>query len=265
MSGNSAFELVNEHGWRRGLANLLRSGLARWFKTRTWWVQCLIWGGLLGIMLSAMLFGREKADTETVMIIFAVFAGIFPAVAVTIIMQDALVGEKREGTAAWVLSKPVTRPAFILSKLIANSMGVLVTMVLVPCALSYALISIAAKSALDPLRFLGVMGVLFISHFFFLSLTLMLGTFFGSRGPVIGIPLAILFIQQNLIGFLPVLRYVLPWNLVAPLGNTPDALLSSLLLGTLLQSNHLITLLIVITESIVFVLTALWRFDQEEL
>jgi ABC-2 type transport system permease protein len=147
MSGNSAFELVNERGWRRGLSNLLRSGLARWFKTRTWWVQCLIWGGVLGMMLSAMLFGRDKADMETVLLIFGIFAGLFPAVAVTIIMQDALVGEKREGTAAWVLSKPATRQAFILSKLVANSVGVLVTMVLVPCALSYALISIASHSA----------------------------------------------------------------------------------------------------------------------
>ena len=265
MSGNSVFEMVSERGWKRGFNNLLDSGLARWFKTNTWWIQCLIWGGMLGIILSAMLFSREKADIETVLLVFGVFAGLFPAVAVTIIMQDALVGEKREGTAAWVLSKPVTRPAFILSKLIANSVGVLVTMVLVPCALSYALISIATKSALDPLRFLGAMGVVFVSHFFFLSLTLMLGTFFSGRGPVIGIPLALLFLQQNLIGFLPALRYVFPWNLVAPIGNTPNALLFSLLSRTPLRSGHLITLLSVGAESIVFVLISLWRFKREEL
>ncbi len=61
--------------------------------------------------------------------IYAVFAGMFPAVAVVIIMQGVLVGEKRDGTAAWVMSKPISRPAFILSKVLANSLGVLATMV----------------------------------------------------------------------------------------------------------------------------------------
>ncbi len=265
MSGNSAFEMVGERGWRRGLGNMLQSGLSRWFKTRTWWIQCLIWGGLLGFILGAMLFGRDKADFETVLIVFSIFAGLMPAVAVVIVMQDALVGEKREGTAAWVLSKPVARPAFILSKLISNSLGVLATMILVPCLLGYALISIGTKSAPDPLRFLGVMGVIFVSHFFFLSLTLMLGTLFTSRGPVIGIPLAVLFLQQNLIGFLPFLRYLLPWNLVVPLGNTPDALVSVLLLGAPVQSSHLITLAAVLVESALFVFISLWRFNREEL
>jgi len=265
MSGNSAFEMVGERGWRRGLGNLLQSGLSRWFKTRTWWIQCLIWGGMLGFILSAMLFGKDKADTETLLIVFSVFAGLFPAVAVVIIMQDALVGEKREGTAAWVLSKPVTRQAFILSKLISNSIGVLATMVFVPCLLAYVLLSIGTKSAPDPLHFLGAMGVIFISHFFFLSLTLMLGTLFTGRGPVIGIPLAILFLQQNLIGFLPFLRYVLPWNLVVPLGDNPDALLSSLLLGNPVQPVHLIILGIVMVESALFVFISLWRFNREEL
>jgi ABC-2 type transport system permease protein len=265
MSGNSAFEMVGERGWRRGLGNLLESGLSRWFKTRTWWIQCLIWGGMLGFILSAMLFGQEETDFDTVLILFAVFAGLFPAVAVVIIMQDALVGEKRDGTAAWILSKPVARPAFILSKLISNSLGVIATMILVPCLLAYALISIGTRSALDPLRFLGAMGVIFISHFFFLSLTLMLGTLFTSRGPVIGIPLAVLFLQQNLIGFLPFLRYVLPWNLVVPLGDTPDSLVTSFLVGNPVQPALLVTLVVVLVECAIFVFVSLWRFNREEL
>ncbi len=68
---------------------------------------------------------------------YAIFAGLFPAVGVVIIMQGVVVGEKKSGTAAWVLSKPVTRPAFILSKVIANSLGVLVTMVVLPGIVAY--------------------------------------------------------------------------------------------------------------------------------
>jgi len=57
MSGNSAFEMVSERGWRRGLSNLLNNEFASWWKTRMWWVQCLIWVGLIGFMLGAVLFG----------------------------------------------------------------------------------------------------------------------------------------------------------------------------------------------------------------
>ena len=125
MSGNSAFEMVSKRGWRRGLSGMLRSEFSRWWHTRMWWVQCLIWGGLIGFMLSAILFGTPEAPpSDEVVVLYAIFAGLFPAVGIVIIMQGTLVGEKKDGTAAWVLSKPMTRPAFVMSKVIANSLGV---------------------------------------------------------------------------------------------------------------------------------------------
>jgi ABC-2 type transport system permease protein len=263
MSGNEVFEMVSGFGWDRGLSNLLHSGLAHWFKTRMWWTQCLIWGGILGILLSAMIFDSQPPSFLGILMIFAAFAGLFPAVGVIIIMQDALVGEKKEGTAAWVLSKPVARSAFVLSKVLSNSLGLLVTMILVPCSLAYTLISLTHKPALDPLGFIGAMVVIFINHFFFLSFTLMLGALFSSRGPVIGIPLAILFFQQNLLGLLPVLRFVLPWNLVIPLENT-NPLVLSLMMRSPVQTNHLITLGIIVAESLLFILIGMWRFNREE-
>ena len=109
MSGNSAFQLVSERGWRRGLGSMLGSELSRWWKTRMWWIQCLIWGGIVGFIVGAILFNPSTPPKEEVLMIFSIFTGLFPSVGVAIIMQDALVGEKREGTAAWVLSKPLTR------------------------------------------------------------------------------------------------------------------------------------------------------------
>ena len=263
MPGNDAFELLSEVGWSRGLNTLLRSGLGRWFKTKMWWTHCLIWGGLIGLLLAAIAFNPQPPPTEDLLMLFTVFAGLFPAVGVVIIMQDALVGEKREGTAAWVLSKPLTRPAFVLSKIIANSTGILVTMVIVPCIIAYAIITIARRSSINPLGFLETMVVIFISHFFFLALTLMLGTFFDSRGPVIGIPLGILFLQQNLIGFIPALGYFLPWNLLIPSGNATPLVLS-LMRNIPVDSDQMITLAIIVVESIIFIFLGLWRFNREE-
>jgi ABC-2 type transport system permease protein len=263
MSGNEVFELESGTGWSRGLGNMLRSGLARWFKTKTWWIHCLIWGGLAGIFVSPSIILKVPPRLIDSLMISFIFIGLFPAVGVIIIMQDAIVGEKREGTASWVLSKPLTRPSFILSKVIANCVGILVTMIIVPFCISFAILSIGHKSSFFSVGFVETMGVIFINHFFFLSMTLMLGTFFNSRGPVIGIPLAVLFLQQNILFFLPSLRYVLPWNLIVPLGNT-NSLVISLVMGTPVQSDHLILLLVIALESFLFTLVAVWRFNKEE-
>ena len=263
MAGNSAFELANERGWRRGLGGMLRSELSRWWGTRMWWVQCLIWVGMIGFLLSAILFGAEDAPpSQEVAILYAIFAGLFPAVGVVIIMQGVVVGEKKSGTAAWVLSKPVTRPAFILSKVIANSLGVLATMVVLPGIVAYTLTAVATGSAWNLPGFLSAMGVIFLSHFFFLSLTLMLGAFFGSRGPVIGIALGLLFMQQYLVGWQPALRYVLPWKLVIPIGERLDAVAPCLLVGS--HNYSPILIVVVALESLLFLGIGLWRFSREE-
>jgi ABC-2 type transport system permease protein len=263
MSGNSAFELVNERGWRRGMGGMLRSEFSRWWQTRMWWVQCLIWVGLIGFMLSAVLFSTPDAPpSEEVAVLYAIFAGLFPAVGVVIIMQGVVVGEKKEGTAAWVLSKPVTRPAFMMSKVIANSLGVLATMVILPGSIAYILNAAVTGTPWNLPGFLAALGVIFLSHFFFLSLTLMLGTLFSSRGPVIGIALGLLFLQQNLIGWQPFLGDVLPWKLVIPIGEQLDAVAPCLLVGSHNYSPNLVV--VVALESLLFLLIGLYRFSREE-
>ncbi|MEJ2598579.1 MAG: ABC transporter permease subunit [Anaerolineales bacterium] len=262
MAGNSAFELVSERGWRRGLNNLLDNELAHWWKTRRWWTQCLIWVGVVGFMLAAVIFSDPNSQFADGVMLYSIFAGLFPAIGVIILMQGALVGEKQDGTAAWVLSKPASRPAFILSKLAANSLGVLVTMVLVPGIVAYILLSYSQMAALDPLPFLAAWAVIFLIHFFYLTLTLMLGALFSGRGPVIGIALAFLFLQQYLVGLLPLLRYLLPWTLAVPLNDQTQAVVPALLQGQPVYSW--IPVAAVLLESILFVLVALRRFEQEE-
>jgi ABC-2 type transport system permease protein len=262
MAGNDAFQLVSERGWRRGLGNMLRSELGHWWTTRMWWVQCLIWVGMIGFMLGAILFSSPNSPpSEEVAMFFSIFAGLFPSVGVVIIMQGAVVAEKREGTAAWVLSKPVTRASFLLSKVIANSLGVVATMVLLPAAVAYLLYAIASGNPWHIPGFLAALAVIFVVNFFFLSLTLMLGTFFRGRGAVIGIALGLLFLQQYIVQLLPGLRFVLPWNLIIPMGQM-DAMVPCLILRC--AKLPYLTLIVVAVESIVFITIGLWRFSREE-
>ncbi len=263
MSGNSAFELVNERGWRRGLGNMLSGELTRWWKTRMWWVQSLIWVLITGLLLSIILFtSSDPAPGEEVAVLATMFIGLFPSVGVVIIMQGAVVGEKKDGTAAWVFSKPLTRPAFILSKVIGNSLGVIGTMLVIPGIFAYTLVALATGELWNPVRFLAALGVVFLSHLFFLSLTLMLGTFFRSRGPVIGIGLGLLLMQQNLIGLWPALGFLLPWRLIIPIGEQMDAVAPSILIGSHNYSPTLI--LVVALVSILFILIGMYRFNREE-
>lgn len=265
MSGNSAFQLVSERSWRRGLSNLLDNELAGWWKTRMWWIQCLIWVGLIGFVVGIVIFGssNSKPSLSELVVLYAMIASIFPVFGVIIVMQDTLVGDKKDGTAAWVMSKPAARQAFILSKLAAYAFGVLVTMVVVPGIAIYTMISIGVRSLPDPLRFIATMGIIFLSLMFYLTLTLMLGSFFKSRAPVIGIPLGVLFLQQYLIGLLPDLSYVLPWSLFSSTGNSNmNPIVPALLTGQPIDSY--ILLIAVVLESILFTLIAVWRFNREE-
>jgi ABC-type transport system involved in multi-copper enzyme maturation permease subunit len=145
---------------------------------------------------------------------------------------------------------------------IGNSLGVLGTMVVLPSILAYVLNALVTGDPWNPVRFLAALCVIFLFHLFFLSLTLMLGTFFSSRGPVIGIGLGLWLMQQTLIGILPALRFVLPWKLIIPVGEQMDAVAPSILIGSHNYSPALI--LIVALESILFVLIGLWRFSREE-
>ncbi len=105
------------------------------------------------------------------------------------------------------------------------------------------------------------LGLITLLLMFYLSLTLMLGTLFRSRGPVIGIPMVLVFGNQ-LAGLLPWLKMVMPWNLVMDLGPDQPALAVMLVQGQALPTVTPIIGTAVLT--VVFIAVALWRFEREE-
>jgi ABC-2 type transport system permease protein len=184
------------------------------------------------------------------------------AVGVVILAQGSVQDEIQSGTAAWVLSKPLSRSAFVLSKLVANLVGVLVTMVLLPSLVAYMQISLAAGGYVNPINFLGGLGVIYINQVFYLTLTLMLGTFFSHRGPVIGIPLALAFGQQLILGIHPFMVEIMPWTLVVPFGDIELPMAAAVIRGEAVHS--MIPFYTALLLSIAFVALSLWRFEKEE-
>ena len=264
MPGNSAFELRQEEGWRRGLGNLMSAGFAAWWATNLWWVQTLIWTAVINFILAGLLWGAEAFDPQEAPALFALFAGLFPPIAVIIIMQDAVIGEKLSGTAAWVLSKPVSRTAFILSKLLPNAVGAVLTMNLFPSMIAYVQFTLAG-AAPNLVNYLLGLGVLAVNLLYFLTLTVMLGVLAKHRGTVIGVPLALAFGQQYLLGMIPPLRHVLPWTLVLPPPGAEGlggAIAASIMAGQPLPP--LTPFYAALISIAVFSVVAIWRFQDEE-
>ncbi|MDN4486589.1 ABC transporter permease subunit [Demequina sp. SYSU T00039] len=248
---------LDESGWRRGLSTLMRAGFASWWRTRTWWIQALLWTAVINGALAAMIWG-DAPEGPSVFSLFGVMT-MFAAIAVAIVMQDAIVGEKRSGTAAWVLSKPTSRPAFMLSKLVPNAVGTTATMLAIPAVVMYLQVSLAGIEV-SPLRFALGTAVAALNLMFYLTLTLMLGTLVASAGAVIAAPLAFAFGQQ-LLG--SSISAVLPWALVVPVGESDVSVVGALIDGTPLDS--VAPIVVTAAACIVFTVVAFWRWNRTEL
>ncbi len=244
---------TKERGWRNGLANLLRNELHAWWGTRTWLIQSLIWLVVVnGSMAMVLWTGPQPAAQAVAQSVFSSFIGIFGALGVIISTQGTIVGEKQQGTATWVLSKPVSRVAFLAAKWMVHALRFFVTIILLQGSLAYAQFA-AAGTAPALLPFLAGMGLLTLHLLSYLTLTLMLGTVFRSQIPVVGIAVLILVVQPLLAevyGFGGVLPGVLPLQVPLVLGGDPLPTMVPLIGTTVL------TLLLFIV--------AVWRFKREE-
>jgi ABC-2 type transport system permease protein len=251
---------VRESARLGGFGNMFRKELGQWFGTRTWWVQTLIWV----LILDGITTITALTETATPQQMLAEVLGTFLAVGLgtigigtVITVQGAMVGEKQLGTAAWVMSKPASRSAFILAKMLAYAIGYWITAMIIP-----AVIFITVTGRFIPLpiamgSFLVGLALMALGQLFYLSLTLMLGTFFSSRGPIAGIGITFIMTGLLLKSMIPLpIQIVTPWPL-------PDVA-SGLALGTELPSVWPVPIIATAIWIVVMTAMALWRFGREE-
>ncbi len=255
---NSEFNLRNVQGWRTGLSNLLSAEFGRW-GTKDWYIMMAIWLAIINGSLLGVLSGMD--DIASALMLLGLLAGMFPVINVVIVLQDVIIGEKETGTAAWILSKPVSRPAYILSKLIGNLVGITVSLAIVPGIVAYATIYLMRGVLLPPGPFFAAIAILALNLIFFLTLTLMLGTFFDSRGGVIGIPM-LLGPGYSLFYNLPLISAFHPMAMFFPSGNADISFFGAIALGEPVGS--LIPFLMTVFGILLFTIVSLWRFHREE-
>lgn len=263
--GNSSMTSVLGAGWSRGLGNVLRGELKSWFSTRRWWFQIIIWAACVNLIYFIVALTNEKgsASIDTTLMLFNIFMGLAGPIGVSILMQTVVVGEKRSGTAAWVLSKPVSRVAFIVAKLIANGTGIVVTMILAQGLIAYLISTLMLGFPLSVSGFLAGLGVHFVNILFYLTLTLMLGTIFQTTGPVIGISIAFLFAQNIAMSFFPVLARYVPWTLAIPANGAANPSIAMNLMADVAVPSFM-PLYIALIAIFLFVWLALLIFQRQE-
>ncbi len=255
-----------ERGAMQGFGPLLRKELRTWWGGRRWIIQALLWQLVINGLLVMVLFVLPQVVPDDAAVDSNPLQGFFSigslalAIGVIIMVQDALPAELTGGTAEWLLAKPVARPAFILAKLAAHTIGMLVVLIALPGAV--ALLLLSAAGPVDVGAFLIGLAVLALHTFFYLTLTLMMGVVTRSRGLILAVPLGVLLGGQlilTLTAMLPVGQLLLltPW----PLPNVATALAS----GAELSLSLIAPVLATAVWSAVFIAVTLWRFDRLEL
>lgn len=281
MASNVALYPTRNHHWFSGFGNIFSKENHQWWGTRKWLIQVAIWLVLINgfvLFVSVILpnMPKYKASIQAMsaseaaavkaefarqgLSLFFVFSGMLAGAGVAIFAQDALIGEKRTGTAAWILSKPVSRTAFLLAKLAADGIGIVVTIVIVQGVVGYFVLRAGTGINFQVPNFLAAMGLVAMVLVFLLSLTYMLGSLSDSRGLVIGIPLLLLTLTQYQ-NMVPVLAKFMPWNLVVQMQYSDS-------MAILLAKGEPLTIITPIigtaVMTVLFIIVAAWRINREE-
>jgi ABC-2 type transport system permease protein len=144
-------------------------------------------------------------------LMFFVLGSVASVIAVVAKTQGAIIGEKQFGTAAWVLSKPASRKAFVLAKLAVHFRWLLTVTLLLPAVVYYVLITAIATLPPPLLLFLGGFAILALGLLFYLALSLFLGTVFESRGPLAGSVFGFMVAGFMIANYAPWLTATFPW------------------------------------------------------
>jgi ABC-2 type transport system permease protein len=253
-------ETAGGRGPLTGFGNLVDKEYGTWWRTRRALLHSILWLSVInGILL---LIGLDEMGRNPYGIlaelteIFFRMGGFFAAIGIVVSTQGSVLGERKLGTAEWVLSKPVTREAFVLSKLVVNGASFIALAVLIPSVVFFlqTLLLAYLQPSLGPFL-LG--SLLNVEHLlFYLALTLALSAWMNSRGAVSGVAIGFMFAGFILPGFLPWLLGMTPWAL--------SEFAATAARGRPLPAEAWQPIVVTLLWTVSLVLVALWRFDREE-
>jgi len=252
---------TNTEPWYAGMKNLISRELYH-ERSRMYWIQqLLVWtlftNGLTALFLSlpvGMFEGMSSAYLLSLVTFYSMLSFLI-SIFIPVLLQGIVIDEKLSGTAAWILSKPVSKKAYLLSKLVASILAIIGVSVVINGLIGYAVFSAFGYTPNIPgyLMNLGLTGILVA---YFASLTVMLGTLTTSRGKVLGAVVGLRIVAEVVARFVPLVLFLFPYSLpVMGIG---------LVTGDPVQGLEWM-LLSASVQIVLFSLISLFVFDRTEL
>lgn len=196
-----------------GFSNLLGKEVREWWRTRrllaTAGIFTLFIAGLPALQKIAVQLKERgiiisgPTDNPLVQLVslLAVASGL-GSIAVLFVVMGAVVGEKERGTAGWILSKPVSRLAFLLAKFVAYGIGVGLALAVLPM-LGCGLVIRWLWGPLDLGAVLRALPWLWLSLLYPVAVSLLCGVVLRSQGAVAAATFSVQVAPGLLKDFLP--------------------------------------------------------------
>jgi len=254
-------ERRSEKGWLSGLPTMLRLENNRWWNTKRWLKQSIIWlvliNGLIGLI--AYEISVESPEIDEGLPDYNLFLGAMMPIGVIVLTQGDLIREKQSGTAQWILSGPVSRESFLLSKLMVNALYILPIVIWLQAPVSVLIFGYFGFQTPSTSGLILSLGIHSLHALFWLTLSLFLGAVFSGRGALLGVSFVFMAGQGLFIQLIPALRpymvQIMPKTLVD--------------LATLVAYREPLPMVTPILFNalwcVIFVAGALWRFKKEEI
>ena len=269
----------NNPGWTAGLRNMLQKENAKWWNWKSLAMQLIIWTVIVSGLVAVSLFvmphiatgdvtrdlTREKVVVLSLQTFFQV-TGLAVVLGAIIVSHDSILKERESGTAAWLMSKPLSRKAFVLSKAIASGIGVMVVVLLAQGIIAYVLCSAYLGSPVAVLPFLAGLGLIGLNILFYLVLAMAIGAFTMSRGVALGIPVLVALTGSFITVILPDLYHIMPWGLTymaQDIATSAFAQVTSA--ANPMPSIDYLAIVATAVWVLLFTGAAVWKFEQIEL
>ncbi len=251
------------HNTFSGLRSLVALEDARWKKSYNWLKSSLVWLALfnglmyMGLVYTPGLTGVAPDVASALIMLYQMLSSFCPVGAI-IIVHNSLISEKENGTAAWVLSAPVSRASMIISKLGVNLLYTSSITIVLQSVVSFYIIQYATNVSLPIASYYLGVAQMALYLAFWVTLTITLGVVLDNRGTVMGASLGIMFLHgpvANLASrYIPFITQLMPSALL-------NSAISSATGGAF--SPHAI--MVVFMWIMLFALFACLRFEEQEL
>ncbi|MFP4458570.1 MAG: ABC transporter permease [Candidatus Zixiibacteriota bacterium] len=199
MLSNKGLEKVQDLGIVHGFPNMLKKELGFWFgKSKIGIIISIFSLIIVNAILAFSLWMPENPIPENGSSAMLPILSTLVFFVAIIMLLGSIIGEDKMGTSEWVMSKPITRESYILSKIVGNWLGIFITVVIIQTIFGLIHTLIASGGIPNLLYLSEGIALIGLKLLFFVSLMIFLGTLLQSRAAILAIIFFLAVIQMIL-------------------------------------------------------------------